>query len=142
VSNVVVFTDGGARGNPGPAALGVFIQDENGKELARIGKTIGETTNNVAEYLAIIEGFNWLLKNKERLNIESVNFYMDSQLACSQLNGIYKVKNPKIREFVFEIRQKEAELGIPVTYAHVRREQNTKADFMVNQALDNRLKSD
>ena len=140
--NIIVFTDGGARGNPGPAALGVFIQDENGKELARIGKTIGETTNNVAEYLAIIEGFNWLLKNKERLNIESVNFYMDSQLACSQLNGIYKVKNPKIREFVFEIRQKEAELGIPVTYAHVRREQNTKADFMVNQALDNRLKSD
>jgi ribonuclease HI len=118
------------------------FQDENGKELARIGKTIGETTNNVAEYSAIIEGFNWLLKNKERLNIESVNFYMDSQLACSQLNGIYKVKNPKIREFVFEIRQKEAELGIPVTYAHVRREQNTKADFMVNQALDNRLKSD
>jgi len=142
VPNIIVFTDGGARGNPGPAALGVFIQDENGKELARIGKTIGETTNNVAEYLAIIEGFNWLLKNKERLNIESVNFYMDSQLACSQLNGIYKVKNPKIREFVFEIRQKEAELGIPVTYAHVRREQNTKADFMVNQALDNRLKSD
>jgi ribonuclease HI len=142
VPNIIVFTDGGARGNPGPAALGVFIQDENGKELARIGKTIGETTNNVAEYSAIIEGFNWLLKNKERLNIESVNFYMDSQLACSQLNGIYKVKNPKIREFVFEIRQKEAELGIPVTYAHVRREQNTKADFMVNQALDNRLKSD
>jgi ribonuclease HI len=139
---VTVFTDGGARGNPGPAALGVFIQDENGKELARIGKAIGETTNNVAEYAAIIEGFNWLLENKQRLNIESVNFFMDSQLACSQLSGVYKVKNPKIREFVFEIRQKEAKLGISITYAHVRREQNTKADFMVNQALDNQLQSD
>jgi ribonuclease HI len=142
VSNVTIFTDGGSRGNPGPAALGVFIQDEKGRELARIGKTLGETTNNVAEYSAIVEGLNWLLENKVRLGIESVNFYMDSQLACSQLNGLYKVKNPRIREFVFEIRQKEATLGIPIVYKHVRREQNTKADFMVNQALDNRLRSD
>jgi ribonuclease HI len=138
---VIVFTDGGARGNPGPAALGVFIQDENGKELASIGKTLGETTNNVAEYSAIVEGFNWLLRNKQKSNITGVNFYMDSQLACSQLNGLYKVKNSRIREFVFEIRQKETELGVPISYAHVRREQNTKADFMVNQALDNQLKS-
>ena len=64
---------------------------------------------------------------------------MDSQLACSQLNGVYKVKNARIRDFVFEIRQKEAELGVSITYAHVRREQNTKADSMVNQALDNLL---
>jgi ribonuclease HI len=141
VSKVTVFTDGGARGNPGPAALGIFIQDENGKELARIGKAIGETTNNVAEYSAIIEGFNWLLQNKEKLSITNVKFYMDSQLACSQLNGVYKVKNSKIREFIFEIRQKEAVLGVPIAYAHVRREQNTKADLMVNQALDNQLES-
>lgn len=137
----MVFTDGGARGNPGPAALGVFIQDAKGKELARIGKTLGKTTNNVAEYAAIVAGLNWLLENKQRLNIESVNFYMDSQLACSQLNGLYKVKNPKIRELVFQIRQKEAALKVPLTYAHVRREQNTQADFMVNQALDNQLES-
>jgi len=139
VSKITVFTDGGARGNPGPAALGVFIQDENGKELASVGKVIGQATNNVAEYSAIVEGLNWLLENKQKLNIQSVSFFMDSQLACSQLNGIYKVKNARIRDFVFEIRQKEAELGVPVTYKHVRREQNTKADFMVNQALDNQL---
>ncbi|HUD09907.1 MAG TPA: ribonuclease HI family protein [Patescibacteria group bacterium] len=142
MSKITVFTDGGARGNPGPAALGVFIQDEHGKELARIGKTIGEATNNVAEYSAIIEGLNWLLENKQRLDIESANFFMDSQLACSQLNGVYKVKNARIREFVFAIRQKEMELGIQIAYAHVHREQNTKADFMVNQALDNQLESD
>jgi Ribonuclease HI len=141
MSNITIFTDGGSRGNPGPAALGVFIQDEKGQELARIGKALGETTNNVAEYSAIVEGLNWLLENKERLNIGNVNFYMDSQLACSQLNGVYKVKNPRIREFVFEIRQKEAALGIPIIYAHVSREQNTKADFMVNQTLDNQLNS-
>jgi ribonuclease HI len=139
VSNIVVFTDGGSRGNPGPAALGVFVQDESGKELVRIGKTLGEATNNVAEYSAIVEAFNWLLENQKKLDIKKVNFYMDSQLACSQLNGIYKIKNPRIREFVFEIRQKENALGVPVIYEHVRREQNTKADFMVNQALDNQL---
>jgi ribonuclease HI len=141
VSKIVIFTDGGSRGNPGPAALGVFIKTDDGKELARIGKTLGITTNNVAEYSAIIEGFNWLLVNKEKLSIDDVKFYMDSQLACSQLNGLYKVKNPAIREFVFEIRQKEAELKIPISYTHVPREQNKQADFMVNQALDNELNS-
>lgn len=141
MSKVIIFTDGGSRGNPGPAALGVFIQDEGGKELARISKTLGNTTNNIAEYSAIVEGFNWLLENKKKLRISSVKFYMDSQLACSQLNGLYKVKNPRIREFVFEIRQKEAELGFIITYTHVPREQNKKADFMVNQALDNQLDS-
>jgi ribonuclease HI len=139
VSKIVVFTDGGSRGNPGPAALGVFIQTEDGKELASIGKRLGETTNNVAEYSAIVEAFNWLLDNKLKLAIEEIHFYMDSQLAYSQLNGLYKIKNPQIREFVFEIRQKEAELGIPITYTHIPREQNKKADFMVNQALDNLL---
>jgi ribonuclease HI len=141
MSNIVVFTDGGSRGNPGPAALGVFIQDSAGKELVKIGKRLGETTNNVAEYSAIVEAFNWLLKNKEKLDIQKVNFYMDSQLAYSQLNGLYKIKNPVIRDFVFEIRQKEAALNIPLVYAHVPREQNKQADAMVNQALDNQADS-
>jgi len=139
MSKIAIFTDGGARGNPGPAALGVFIEDEKHRELARIGKTLGEATNNAAEYAAILEGFNWALANKEKFNIESLNFYMDSQLAYSQLSGLYKVKNPKIREFVFEIRKIEAELKIPIFYSHIPREKNTKADFMVNQALDKRL---
>jgi len=139
MSKIAIFTDGGARGNPGPAALGVFIEDENHRELAKIGRKIGETTNNVAEYSAIVEGFNWALINKEKLAIETINFYMDSQLAYSQLTGLFKVKNPKIREFVFQIKQKEAEIKIPVYYSHVPREKNTKADLMVNLALDNRL---
>jgi ribonuclease HI len=141
VSKVIIFTDGGSRGNPGPAALGVFIQDADGKKLARIGKTLGITTNNIAEYSAIIEGINWLLENKEKLTISAVNFYMDSQLACSQLNGLYKIKNSAIREFVFEIRKKEMQLNIPISYTHIPREQNKQADFMVNQALDNELNS-
>ena len=139
MSKISIFTDGGSRGNPGPAALGVFIEDENHQELVKIGKTLGETTNNIAEYSAIIEGFNWALRNKEKLNIEKINFYMDSQLACSQLTGLFKVKNPTIREFVFEIRQKESALNVPIFYTHIPREENFKADFMVNLALDNKL---
>lgn len=141
MAKISIFTDGGARGNPGPAALGVFIEDENKQELARVGKRIGDATNNVAEYSAILEGLSWAVENKQKYNIESLNFYMDSQLACSQLRGIFKVKNPKIREFVFAIRQKEAELKVPVLYTHISREENFKADFMVNLALDNKLET-
>jgi ribonuclease HI len=137
MTKYIVYTDGGSRGNPGPAALGVYIEDGSKKEIVKIGKRIGETTNNVAEYSAITEAFSYLLANKEKLNIESVSFYMDSQLAYSQIVGLYKVKNERIRDFIFEIRQKEAELGAPVFYNHIRREFNKKADQMVNLALDN-----
>ena len=141
MAKILVFTDGGSRGNPGPAALGVYIQDETGKELAKIGKKLGETTNNVAEYSAIVEGFNWLIENKKNVNIENASFYMDSKLAYSQLLGFYKVKNERIKKFITQIRKKERELGLPVYYNHILREKNKKADFMVNQALDNKLNS-
>lgn len=137
MSKILIYTDGGSRGNPGPAALGVYIEDGNHTELAKIGKKIGDTTNNVAEYSAITEGLAWLLANKDRVKIEEVHFYMDSQLAYSQITGLYKVKNARIRDFIFEIRQKEAELGLPVYYNHIPREKNKKADLMVNLALDN-----
>ena len=139
MTTISIFTDGGARGNPGPAALGVYVEDENKKELARIGKTLGETTNNIAEYSAIAEGLNWALENKEKRKIEKIYFYMDSQLAYSQLTGIYKIKNSNIRDLVFKVRQLEQVLDIPIFYNHIPREKNKKADFMVNLALDNKL---
>jgi ribonuclease HI len=139
---ISIFTDGGARGNPGPAALGVYIEDEKKQELARIGKRLGDATNNVAEYSAILEGLRWAVGNQKKYHIEQINFYMDSQLACSQLTGLFKVKNPRIREFVFEIRQMETQLKLPIFYTHIPREENFKADFMVNLALDNKLPSD
>lgn len=135
-----IFTDGGSRGNPGPSAIGVFIADEKGRKLFEIGKRIGVATNNFAEYSAIIEGYIILMKNKNKLpNLSKINFLMDSQLAASQLNGLYKVKNSKIREQIFKIREMEAAFNIPITYSHVRREENKKADFLVNLALDNKL---
>lgn len=137
-----IYTDGGSRGNPGESALGVSIQDENGKILDEIGKTLGIATNNVAEYSAIIEGWKWLLTNKEKLSgLSKVNFFMDSNLASSQLNGIYKIKNPNLRELLFTIRQFESEWRTPVTYSHIPRERNKKADKLVNMALDGYINS-
>lgn len=139
MAKIQIFTDGGSRGNPGPAALGVYITDGNNKEIAKIGKKIGNTTNNVAEYSAIIEAFAWVLANKDKHAINEAHFFMDSQLAYSQIVGLYKVKNERIRNFIFEIRQKEAELGVPVFYNHIFREKNKNADLMVNLALDNMI---
>ena len=137
MTKVIIYTDGGSRGNPGPSALGVYITDENGNELASIGKRIGKATNNVAEYSAVMESFNWLLENRQSFPKDlRVEFYMDSQLAYSQLVGRYKVKNPVLRNILFEIRIKEKELGFDTYYMHVPREQNKKADALVNMALD------
>ncbi len=135
---IKIFTDGGSRGNPGPAATGTHIEDQDGKVLAEIGKTIGTTTNNVAEYKAIIEGLSWIISNLESLpNLKRIDFSMDSNLAAMQLNGLYRIKNPGLRELLFEAREKESQIKLPITYKHIPREQNKKADRLVNIALDN-----
>ncbi len=132
-----IYTDGGSRGNPGQAALGVHVENGTGVVLAKLGKTLGVATNNVAEYAAIIEGLNWVVSHKSEMpKLSRLNFFMDSQLASSQLNGLYKVKNANLRNMLFVIRQKESMLSLPVSYSHVPREQNTKADKLVNLALD------
>lgn len=133
-----IYTDGGSRGNPGEAALGVYIEDNDKNTLVEIGKRLGTATNNIAEYSAILEALVWVVEKKEKLiNLNKINMFMDSQLASSQLNGIYKIKNSGLREILFKIRQKENEIGMPITYTHIRRELNKKADRMVNLALDN-----
>ncbi len=139
VLSITIYTDGGSRGNPGPAATGTHIEDQDGNTLAEIGKTIGITTNNVAEYKAIIEGLSWVLENKNKLiNLKKVDFFMDSNLAAMQLNGIYKIKSPGLRILLFEARQLESQIKLPITYKHIPREQNKKADRLVNIALDNK----
>ncbi len=139
MSEIHIYTDGGARGNPGPAALGVYIEDASGKSLAKIGKRLGDATNNIAEYSAIVEGLSWVLENKEKHNITKITFFMDSLLAYSQISGLFKVKNEKLREMIFEVRKLEAQINLPIFYNHIPREKNKMADFMVNQALDNKL---
>lgn len=134
-----VYVDGGARGNPGPAAVGVYIVDGKNNVLCRFGKKIGVATNNVAEYKAVIAALSLLLGKKELWGHQKVNFYLDSQLIFSQITGLFKIKNPKLRELLFAVRQKEAELSLSIQYFHIPREENKEADKLVNMALDNKL---
>lgn len=133
---IKVFTDGGSRGNPGPSAFG-FLVKYDGRLLIEEGGYLGIATNNFAEYTAVIEALTWL----ERVYPKSgVHIYMDSQLAVSQLSGVYKVKNSKIRERIFAIRILETSFA-KVSYHFIPREQNREADRLVNLALDRHLKT-
>lgn len=137
---LTVHTDGGARGNPGPAAIGVVI-DGDSVRVAEFGKRIGETTNNVAEYTAVVEALRHiadagLSEASHEPRAERVQFVLDSMLVVNQLMGLFKVKDAKLRELLFEVRALEQQIGIPVTYTAVPREQNRRADYLVNAALD------
>lgn len=132
---LVVFVDGGARGNPGPAAVGFIIKNPSGEIIHRQGKYIGETTNNVAEYQAVIEALKWINANLKKQSLR-VEFFLDSKLVVNQLNGIFKVKEIKMRNLVVRVRQLERELGGNISYQLIPREKNFLADSLVNQSLD------
>lgn len=133
-----VFTDGGARGNPGPSAIGVYIANENNQKVAGFGKTIGIATNNVAEYKAVIEALDWIIENKKSLSEKTkINFFLDSRLVCSQIIGLFKVKNVGLKDLLLDVRNREGQISLQMFYKHIPREQNTKADAFVNEALDN-----
>jgi len=129
----IIHTDGGARGNPGPAGIGVVIE-KNGKLFAEFGKKIGETTNNVAEYTAVINALQYIQKSGD--TVGEITFVLDSLLVVNQLMGIFKIKDAKLRVLAAEVKSLEKNLGGKVIYKAVRRELNTRADFFVNQALD------
>lgn len=131
--NLRIFTDGGARGNPGPAGIGVVMKDaDTGETIKELQKYIGETTNNQAEYKAVIFG----LEEAVELNPDSVMVVADSELLVRQLNGEYKVKNQGLAQRFLEVRNLETRLGKPVRYRHVPRDQNKEADALANKAMD------
>lgn len=126
-----LFTDGGARGNPGPAAIGIVLKDEHGKIVEELGETIGNTTNNQAEYAALLKGLEVAQKN----NIQELDCYLDSELVVKQLKQEYKVKDKKLG--VIFIKVWNASKGFKaISFNHVPRSQNKKADQLVNNALD------
>lgn len=131
---IKVFCDGGARGNPGPAAYGFVVYKDN-QAVKKGNGYIGIATNNTAEYTAIIGALIWLKNHYQRQDLQ---FYLDSKLAVSQLSGLYKIKNANIRNLIFKIRELETEFG-QINYQHIPREQNKEADKMVNLALDRQL---
>lgn len=135
---IFVFADGGARGNPGPAAIGVIIKNNQGKILAKFGKYIGRATNNVAEYMAVIGALKWI-KNSIQYSVSSIQFFLDSKLIVNQLNGYYKIKNGNLRNLIIEVRKLEKEVGGNVFYRLIPRAKNRPADFLVNQTLDGKI---
>jgi ribonuclease HI len=131
-----IFTDGGSRGNPGPSAYG-FVIKQGIATVYEEGKTLGITTNNVAEYTAIIEALKHVRTNRESLGQYSgITVHMDSLLACQQLNNIFRIKKPHLAELFIQVRAEERQVGAPVKYVHIPREKNKEADAMVNMALD------
>jgi len=128
---VVTFTDGGARGNPGPAALGVAIYEPNGTLISKHGEYLGEQTNNYAEYSALI----YALKQAKKLGAQKVTCKMDSELIVKQLAGLYRVRNEGLIPLFAEVKKLACDFE-EISFSHVRREQNKMADSMVNETLD------
>jgi ribonuclease HI len=126
-------TDGGARGNPGPAAYGYVLEAEDGTVLAARGEKIGVATNNVAEYRALIAG----LEKAVELDVAELEVVSDSELLVKQMRGEYRVKNETLRELSVQAARLAGRIG-KVTYTAVRREHNELADRLVNEALDSR----
>ncbi|TSC66257.1 MAG: ribonuclease H [Candidatus Doudnabacteria bacterium Gr01-1014_77] len=134
-THLVIYTDGGARGNPGPAGIGAvfYLEDENGKrlELETLKEYIGEQTNNYAEYTALIKA----LQRASSIGKKVVLCYLDSELVVKQLNGLYKVREESLKPLVSEVL-KLTNKFTNVSFTHVHREKNVLADKLVNQAID------
>jgi ribonuclease HI len=126
-----LFTDGGARGNPGPAASAFVLEAEDGTVLDARGRTIGVATNNVAEYRALVDG----LRRAVEIGVGELEVVSDSELLVRQMRGEYRVKNETLRSLFLEASSLADRLG-RVSYTAVRREHNELADRLVNEALD------
>jgi len=127
----ITFTDGGARGNPGPAGIGGVILDTEGVVIGEVSEYIGETTNNQAEYRALLA----TLQKAKQLGATHVDCYMDSQLVVRQMNREYRVKDPGLAQIFMQIYNLCPTIGV-VTFTHVPRAQNAAADKLVNRAID------
>ncbi len=128
---LIIYTDGGARGNPGPAAIGAVLKDKSGKAVAEISVYIGETTNNQAEYRAVIAA----LEKAKKLGGSELEFFLDSELVVKQLNREYKVKDKNLAPLFLKIYNLLTGFKKAI-FKHIPREFNKEADALVNKAID------
>lgn len=126
-----LYTDGGARGNPGPGGIGVVIENAKGEIVYESAKYVGRCTNNEAEYMGVLAGLENALERK----MVELEVFLDSELVIKQLRGEYKVKNTRLKEFYLKAKSLE-KCFKKITYTHIKREKNKKADALVNEALD------
>lgn len=137
-SEVVIFTDGASRGNPGPSGVGIIIK-QAGKVILSKGYKIKDCTNNVAEYLALLAAVYLLMLDISEDSFNEIKICADSELLVKQMRGEYKIKNVRLAEIASAIRIKIQEIGKPYSFHHVRREFNTLADNMANIGVDQRI---
>jgi ribonuclease HI len=130
-AKLIIYTDGGARNNPGPAGIGAVLMDENRKIIFEISEYIGEATNNQAEYKAVIAA----LKKAKEAGVEFLDFYLDSELVVKQLNREYRVKDKDLAPLFLQVHNLSMSFK-KITFKHVGRELNEEADRLVNLAID------
>ena len=137
MANLIIYTDGGARGNPGPAGIGAVVMDGEGKVIKEISQYIGKTTNNFAEYEALIRAFE-IVKRLfgEKLRDMEIEVRMDSELVVRQLMGQYRVKEPGLKEQFARVGVLRMSEMPNIIFVHVPREKNAHADELVNKAID------
>jgi len=134
VTRATLYADGGARGNPGPAGSGAILLDDRGRAIAKLKRSLGHATNNVAEYTALVMG----LEEAERRGIDELDVRMDSLLVVQQMKGLWKIKHPGLRPLA--LRAGELLARFPTrTIEYIPRELNTLADALVNEAIDEAL---
>ena len=129
-----IYCDGGARGNPGPAAA-AFVVERQGKIIFKDAKFLGNVTNNVAEYSAVLFAMEWLSKFSNKV-FDEVRFVLDSELVVKQLTGLFKIKNENLRSLYFSVKEKEEKIPLRISFAAVPRNKNKLADLLVNKVLD------
>jgi|SRR3989344_2636222 len=134
---LIIFTDGASRGNPGESSYGFSISDSKGNLVYQQGKYLGINTNNFAEYSAVLAAYHYLVAEFSFDLPEEVVFYMDSKLVKEQLSGRYKIKSPNLIPLIHEIKSLESKFQ-KVSYNHIPRAQNSVPDRLANEALDNR----
>jgi len=131
MEKLITFSDGGARGNPGPAGIGAVIYDAEKNKVAEISRYLGETTNNQAEYRALIAA----LHKSAELKAKEVECYLDSELVVKQLNREYKVKNAELAPLFLEVHNISLSFK-KIRFIHIPREKNKEADKLANEAMD------
>ena len=131
MEKLLLYTDGGSRLNPGPAATGFILKSEGGEVLKEGGRFLGTATNNEAEYQALLDG----LGAAKEFNPKNLICFLDSSLVVNQLNGVFKIKEARLRSLVFEVKTLERGFRL-IRYCYIPREKNKEADAIVNQILD------
>lgn len=131
---LTIHSDGGSRGNPGPAAY-AFIVNAGGEIIHQDSEYLGRATNNVAEYMGVLKALTWVFVNYKS-SYEKIDFLLDSELVVKQLNGNYKIKNEVLKKIYLQIKLLEKDLSVKIFFKNIPRNLNKLADYLVNKTLD------